>query len=143
MTPPPTTPARTALGTWLISLGVAVPAVGLGLYLLKISSQEVPSPWILPLTGTLGLAHVGAGLWQRGTVLRWLVLVVVLLFAGAEWAFVLLTRLPTYAGPARLASASQNSKRSARMGQRSRNKIWKGPKTTSWSFFAGGGDPFA
>ncbi|MGH7134334.1 MAG: hypothetical protein ACREHD_01255 [Pirellulales bacterium] len=55
-------------------------------------------PWYLPITATLGAALIVAALWQARTVWRVLLLVVVLLLAGAEWMFILATRLPPYTG---------------------------------------------
>jgi cytochrome oxidase Cu insertion factor (SCO1/SenC/PrrC family) len=64
-----------------------------------IAAHRLPMPWFLPISATLGAILIVASLWQARRVGRILALVVVLLLAGAEWMFVLATRLPAYTGP--------------------------------------------
>jgi hypothetical protein len=83
----------------LLLLGLGIAALGLIGYAVQLSVQRLTAPWYMPAAATLGVALVLASLWQRRTVWRVLALVFVLLLAGAEWAFMLTTRLPAYAGP--------------------------------------------
>jgi hypothetical protein len=84
--------AWTALGLGFAFLGV----IG---YAMQLWLRHLTTPWYLPALATLGLVCVGVSIWRARTVWRWLALLLVLMFAGASWAFVVLTRLPAYTGP--------------------------------------------
>jgi cytochrome oxidase Cu insertion factor (SCO1/SenC/PrrC family) len=74
-------------------------------YIAQISAQRLAMPWYLPCAATLGAACIILALWRRRTVWRVLALLMVMLLAGAEWTFVLATRLPAYAGPVAVGSS--------------------------------------
>jgi len=69
---------------------------------VQIWARQFSTPWYLPLSGTLSLAFLAASVWQARTLWRALALVFVLLLVSGEWAFLLLTRLPSYDGPVRV-----------------------------------------
>jgi hypothetical protein len=94
----PTAPRRFP-GRLLLWLGLALAALGVIGYTVQISAQRLTMPWYLPVSATLGVVLLLASLWERRTVWRVLALVLVLLLAAAEWAMLLTTRLPAYAGP--------------------------------------------
>jgi cytochrome oxidase Cu insertion factor (SCO1/SenC/PrrC family) len=79
--------------------GLGLSALGLIGYIAQLSAQRLATPWYMPCAATLGAACIILALWRRRTVWRVLALLLVMLLAGAEWAFVLGTRLPAYAGP--------------------------------------------
>src|SRR5205814_1640445 len=97
-TPSPAAPRRNP-GRPLLALGLGLPALGVAAYAAQIWAKRLTTPWYLPVAATLGAFLVAASLRQARTAPRWLALVLVLLLAGAEWAFLLATRLPAYAGP--------------------------------------------
>jgi hypothetical protein len=86
-------------GRLYLALGLLLSAAGLVGYYAQLSAHRLAAPWYLPVSATLGVVFVAASLWQARTILRILCLLLVLLFAGAEWAFILTTRLPAYSGP--------------------------------------------
>jgi hypothetical protein len=92
------TPAPSS-GRGLLALGLGLSALGIAAYAAQLWAQRLTIPWYLPPTATLGVVCVIAALWRRRTMVRWLALVVVVLLAGAEWTFLLGTRLPQYSGP--------------------------------------------
>jgi hypothetical protein len=57
------------------------------------------APWYMPIAATLSVFLIVVALWQARSVWRILALLLVVLLAGAEWAFMLGTRLPAYTGP--------------------------------------------
>jgi hypothetical protein len=73
--------------------------VGIAAYVAQLLANSLMAPWYMPITATLGAILVGVALWKARSIWRILALVLVMLFAGAEWSFLLLTRLPPYAGP--------------------------------------------
>jgi hypothetical protein len=57
------------------------------------------APWYMPIAATLSVFLIVVALWRARSVWRILALLLVVLLAGAEWAFMLETRLPAYTGP--------------------------------------------
>jgi hypothetical protein len=90
---------RRPSGLLLLAIGLGLAALGIIGYAAQVASQHLTTPWYLPLSATLGVICIVVALWQGRTVWRVLALVLVLLLAGAEWAFLLGTRLPAYTGP--------------------------------------------
>ena len=86
-------------GRLYLWLGLGLPVVALLGYVAQMWAQRLVAPWYLPLAATLGLVLLAVALWQARTVWRVLALLLVLLFTGAGWTFLLSSRLPTYAGP--------------------------------------------
>jgi hypothetical protein len=86
-------------GRLLAALGFALAALGVIGYAVQFSLHHLTTPWYMPAAATLGAVLLIVSLWQARTVLRVLALLLVLLLAGAEWMFLLGTRLPAYTGP--------------------------------------------
>jgi FtsH-binding integral membrane protein len=99
MTNKPLTPPRHAPGRTLLLLGLALAALGIAGYAIQLAAHRLTAPWYMPLLATLGVVFVIASLWQKRSAWRILFLLLVMVLAGAEWAFLLVTRLPAYAGP--------------------------------------------
>ena len=57
------------------------------------------TPWYMPILASLGVVLVAVSLSERRTVWRVFALLVVVLLAGAEFAFLYAMRLPPYTGP--------------------------------------------
>jgi hypothetical protein len=87
-------------GRLLLALGLAVTVLSVAGYAVQLWARHLTTPWYVPAAATVGVILLAASLWQARTVWRWLALVLVLLLAGAEWAFLLAARLPPYTGPA-------------------------------------------
>ncbi len=86
-------------GRGLFLLGLLCPLVGLGAYIAQISAQRLITPWYLPALSFLGLVLVALSLRQMRSVTRWIGFIIIALLTAATGAFLLLTRLPAYAGP--------------------------------------------
>jgi hypothetical protein len=99
MTTSPTAVPRRYPGRLFLALGLALTALGVIGYVVQLSAQRLFAPWYMPWSATLGVFLLVVSLWQARTVWRWLALLLVMLFAGAEWAFLLGERLPPYSGP--------------------------------------------
>jgi hypothetical protein len=91
-------PARRP-GRRLLLVGLGLAVLGVAAYVAQVAAHRLTTPWYMPIAGTLGVLCVVASLWQARTVWRVLALLLVLLVAGAEWAFLLTLRLPAYTGP--------------------------------------------
>jgi hypothetical protein len=68
-------------------------------YAVQLSLHRLIIPWYMPALAMLGVLCLIISLWQRRSLWRWLGLLLVVLLAGAEWAFLLQARLPAYTGP--------------------------------------------
>src|SRR6266446_7957913 len=97
-TSPASAPGRFPGRVFLV-LGLGLAALGVIGYGVQLSTQRLTAPWYMPIAASLGAVCLVAALWQKRTVWRVLALVLVVLLAGAAWAFLLLTRLPAYTGP--------------------------------------------
>lgn len=86
-------------GRLLLVLGLSLAILGVIAYVIQIAMQRLTAPWYVPIAATLGLLFVIVSLWKRRTIWRILALLLVGLLAGAEWTFLLATRLPAYTGP--------------------------------------------
>ena len=86
-------------GRLFLALGLALAALGVIGYAVQLSTYRLLAPWYLPISATLGAVFLLVALWKRRTVWRVLALLLVVLLAGAEWMFMLETRLPAYTGP--------------------------------------------
>jgi hypothetical protein len=92
-------PFRRSSGRFWLGLGVAVTALGVLGYVVQLRMERLFTPWYMPGLATLGVLFVVLSLWQRRTAWRFLGLLLVVLLAGAAWAFLLALRLPPYTGP--------------------------------------------
>ena len=99
MTQATTVDARRDSGRRYVVLGISLAVLGVAAYAAQFAAHRLTTPWYLPCTATLGALLVVVSLCRARTVWRALALLVVLLLAGGEWAFLLMTRLPAYAGP--------------------------------------------
>ncbi len=86
-------------GRLFVALGLGLAVLGIAGYAIQLSTARLTAPWYMPCLATLGVVFLAVALWQARSVWRILALLVVLLLAGAEWAFLLATRLPAYTGP--------------------------------------------
>jgi len=86
-------------GRRLLALGLGLAALGVIGYAVQLAAHRLTTPWYLPLSATLAAACLAAALWQARSAWRVLALLLVVLLAGAEWAFLLSSRLPAYTGP--------------------------------------------
>jgi hypothetical protein len=86
-------------GRLFLLLGPVLAVLGIAVYVVQFSLQQLRAPWYMPALATLGVLLVALSLWERRSVWRVLALVVVVLLAGLEWAFMFAMRLPPYTGP--------------------------------------------
>jgi hypothetical protein len=86
-------------GRVLLFLGLGLALVGVLAYVVQLSLQQLIAPWYMPVLATLGVVFIGASMLELRTIWRAIALVVVVLLAGAEWAFMYAVRLPRYTGP--------------------------------------------
>jgi hypothetical protein len=93
-----TAPPRSS-GRLLLALGLCLPVLGVVGYVVQLSAQRLTAPWYVPATATLGAGLIALSLLRARTVWRVLALLLVVLVAGAEWAFLLALRAPPYTGP--------------------------------------------
>jgi hypothetical protein len=100
MTTSPTIAAPRSQGRLFLLLGLALTALGVIGYVVQIKAQRLTAPWYLPVAASVGLILLILSLWRRRTVWRVLALLLVALFTGAAWVFLLASRLPAYTGPA-------------------------------------------
>ena len=68
-------------------------------YVAQVSAHRLTTPWYLPASATVGAFLVVLALWEARSLWRFLGLLLVVLLAGAEWTFLLGSRLPPYTGP--------------------------------------------
>jgi hypothetical protein len=99
MTTSTATAPRRYPGRLFLALGFAFAALGVIGYAAQLAVHRLTTPWYLPGAATLGVAFVVMSLVRTRTVWRVLALVLLVLLAGAEWAFLLGARLPAYTGP--------------------------------------------
>src|SRR5689334_22807038 len=100
----PSTSPRRIPGRLFLALGMALVVLGVLGYVAQLALHRLTLPWYLPISATLGVLFIVVALWQTRTIWRVLALVLVVLFAAAEWMFVLGGRLPEYTGPVAAAN---------------------------------------
>jgi hypothetical protein len=130
------TPAPNS-GRGLLALGLGLTILGIAAYAAQLWAQRLTIPWYLPPTATLGVVCVIAALWRRRTVVRWLALVLVVLLAGAEWLFVVGTRLPRYTGPVAAGQPFPDFTTSQADGKPFARRDLEGDQNTVLVFFRG------
>lgn len=99
MTASTTTAVRSVPGRPLLALGLALPILGVIGYAVQLWMQRLTTPWYVPIAATAGVVLLAASLWQGRSVWRVLAFLLVALFCGAAWMFLMVTRLPAYTGP--------------------------------------------
>jgi hypothetical protein len=90
---------RRSPGRLFVVLGLGLETLGALGYVVQIATGSWTAPWYMPSLATLGVVFLAIALWQARSVWRILALLLVVLLAGAEWTFLLTTRLPAYTGP--------------------------------------------
>jgi hypothetical protein len=128
---------RNTSGRLLAVIGAVLAFAGLAAYFAQVAAQRLMMPWYLPITATLGAALIVAALWRARNVLRVLLLVVVLLLAGAEWTFLLATRLPPYTGPVTIGQPFPPFTTTRADGTVFTDRDLRGDQTTVLVFFRG------
>lgn len=94
-----TTNPTAAPGRWLPWLGLGLPLLAVATYAAQLSAQRLSAPWYLPIAATLGVVCLAVALWQAHTAWRLLALLLGVVLCGTAWLFLLIGRLPEYAGP--------------------------------------------
>jgi hypothetical protein len=82
----------------LVLLGFGLAALGVIGYVVQFRAGRLWAPWYIPILATLSALCTVVALLRARSLWRVLALVVLVLFAGLTWAF-LLGRLPRYEGP--------------------------------------------
>jgi hypothetical protein len=85
-------------GRLILAVGFGLTTLGIVAYVVQLAADQLKMPWYLPLSAMLGVVCVAIALWQARSVWRVLALVLLLLVAGLEAAFLLGVRLPAYTG---------------------------------------------
>jgi len=137
MTIPSSVPATRYPGRFFLALGLGLTILGMIGYAVQIWMQRLTTPWYMPLLATLGAVFVVVALWQRRNLWRVLALVVVILLAGAEWAFLLAMRLPDYTGPVAVGKAFPAFTTSRADGSPFTERDLSGSKNCAMVFFRG------
>ncbi|HLJ10160.1 MAG TPA: hypothetical protein VKU82_03170 [Planctomycetaceae bacterium] len=86
-------------GRLVFLLGVGLPLVGIITYAVQLGRGRLATPWHMAIDSTLAVGLLAVAFWQARKVWRALAFILVLLLAGAEWTFLVGTRLPAYSGP--------------------------------------------
>ncbi len=86
-------------GRLFLAAGLGLPILGILAYTGQLWAQRLIAPWYMPIAATLGVILIAFALWQARSVWRILILMLVVLIAGAEWALMWQMRLPAYTGP--------------------------------------------
>lgn len=94
-----TTSSRRTSGRGLLWAGLGLAVAAVAAYLAQFAAQRLFTPWYMPVATTLAAVMIGAAFCKVHSVWRGLALAVVLVFGGAEWALLFVTRLPPYTGP--------------------------------------------
>ncbi|MCI0681636.1 MAG: hypothetical protein L0Y71_06000 [Gemmataceae bacterium] len=96
--------ADRARGRGFIWAGIGACVLAIGLVVAQYALQHFVVPWYLPALTTLGALMLLVAVGKRGSVTRFILLVLMVALAGFQWYFlIVLSRLPDYEGPARVA----------------------------------------
>jgi hypothetical protein len=90
---------RRNTGRLWLWLGLCLPVLAIVAYAVQVSNAILTVPWYVPALATLGAILLIVAVCQKRTVWRILALVLIVILAGLEWAFMFAVRLPTYQGP--------------------------------------------
>jgi hypothetical protein len=97
--------SRKSAGRAYFWLGLVTSLLGPAVYVGQFAAKHLTVPWHLPILGTVGTILVVLALVRARTVWRFLALGLLGLLAAGEWAFVLVSKLPAYAGPVAVGQA--------------------------------------
>lgn len=93
-----------ARGRSYIWAGIGVCVLAIVLVVVQYALKRFKDPWYVPMLTSLGALMLLAALSRRRTATRVILFVLILALAGFEWYVMIhLSKLPTYAGPARVA----------------------------------------
>jgi FtsH-binding integral membrane protein len=121
-----------------LALGIGLAALGLVGYLVQVQAmQRLIAPWYVPFAATLGVIFVVVSLFQRRSVTRVLVLLLLVVLAGAEWTFLLGARLPAYTGPVEVGQKFPQFKTTRADGTSFAQQDLEGGSNTVMVFFRG------
>jgi hypothetical protein len=96
---PPSVP-RVRVGRGLLLLGVLLTVLGPVLYIAEIKVlHRLVVPWYAAVLGSLGALLALAAFVQARTILGGVAVALLVLFAGMEWMFLGMMKLPHYEGP--------------------------------------------
>ncbi len=89
---------RTA-GRAYLWLGLAISLLGPAIYIGQLAGKRLTVPWYMPILATVGTILAVMALVRARTVWRILAVSLLGLHAAFELTFVLVSKLPVYAGP--------------------------------------------
>jgi hypothetical protein len=124
-------------GRLLLVLGPVLAVLGVIGYAVQMSLQRLAAPWYMPGLATLGVVLVVLSLRERRTFWRMLALAVVVLMAGAEWAFMFAMRQPSYTGPVKAGQTIPAFATTLSDGTTFTQNDLKGDQNTVLVFFRG------
>ena len=134
---PPAPVARRYPGRLFLALGLGLMVLGMVGYGVQIWMGQLTTPWYMPSLATLGVVCVIVALRQTRTIWHVLILVLVVLITGAEWAFLLGTRLPAYTGPVAVGKPFPAFKTTREEGTPFTERDLSGPENSVLVFFRG------
>jgi len=101
MDPSSTVASRPARPWPLFLFGLVLVVAGLVAYfILFFSMHRLWTPWYVPILSTIGALLMVTSVWRRRGIVRGVLAVLFLLFAGFTWMALVSMRTPEYAGPA-------------------------------------------
>jgi hypothetical protein len=92
-------PPTQSTGRGLFWSGLALAVLGIVAYMAQFSMQHLTTPWYMPALSTVGALLLLLAVLRRRSIWRILGLLLVVLLAGAQWAFLFAMGLPAYHGP--------------------------------------------
>ena len=125
-------------GRMYLLLGALLAAAGLVIYALQFRAKVLTTPWYVPVLATVGVALAVASLARYRSVGRWAAVVLLTLFAAAEWVFLLvLMSTPPYTGPAKAGQPFPAFATTLADGSTFTQDNLKGDRNTVLVFFRG------
>jgi hypothetical protein len=86
-------------GRWLFWLGLTLPFIALGAYIVQFQQHVFVMPWYVPAAAVIGLIALAIAVWQRPSVVRIGGLALIALFCAGQAFFLTKSKLPAYSGP--------------------------------------------
>src|SRR5947209_3153331 len=90
---------RSSTGRGYFWLGLVLGVLSPFLYVAQLRTGRLFVPWYIPLLGTTALVLMEVALVRARSIWRFLGVGLLGLLAVGEWAFILTSKLPVYAGP--------------------------------------------